>query len=172
MKPSRWSMQLLTTVLLAGFVGMFPAPASAAGPIHIKLEPAGSSVVMGACSFGVEFTELIVHGNLLEFVDKAGEFKRTIIAGNFVVKVTNLETGKSLALNISGQFIFTPNPDGSMTLSAHGQNLFFTVDPDPFVVFHRGRAVLNVTVSGELLALVFNELNGQSQDICQALASL
>jgi hypothetical protein len=59
MKPSRWSMQLLTTVLLAGFVGMFPAAASAAGPIHIKLEPAGSSVVMGACSFGVEFTELI-----------------------------------------------------------------------------------------------------------------
>jgi hypothetical protein len=105
-------------------------------------------------------------------VDKAGEFKRTIIAGNFVVKVTNLETGKSLALNISGQFIFTPNPDGSMTLSSHGQNLFFTVEPDSFVVFHRGRAVLNVTVSGELLALVFSELNGQSQDICQALASL
>ena len=170
MTPFRGSMPRLTIVLLAVFVGGFAATASAARPIHIKLEPAGSTVVMGACPFAAEFAELTVHGNLLDFVNKAGEFKRTIIAGNFVVKVTNLETAKSLALNISGQFIITPNPDGSLTISAHGQNLFFTVDPEPFVVFHRGRAVLNATVSGELLALVFNDLSGQSLDICQALA--
>jgi hypothetical protein len=93
-----------------------------------------------------------------------------LIAGHFLTKVTNLETGTSLLLNNSGQFVFTPNPDGSMTLDAHGRNVFFTVDPEPFVTFHRGRAVLTVTVSGELLALVFNELNGQSVDICRALA--
>jgi hypothetical protein len=170
MTPFRRFMPPLTIVLLVAFAVLFAAPVSAAGPIHVKLEPSGSTVVTGACVFGVEFTEMIVHGNLLDFLDKAGEFKRTIIAGNFVVRVTNLEAGKSLALNISGQFIITPNPDGSLTISAHGQNLFFTVDPEPFVVFHRGRAVVNATVSGELLALVLNDLSGQSQNICDALA--
>jgi hypothetical protein len=36
----------------------------------------------------------------------------------------------------------TPNPDGSLTVAAHGRNLIYTVDPEPFTVFHRGRAVL------------------------------
>jgi hypothetical protein len=111
-----------------------------------------------------------VHGNLLDFLDKVGEFKKTIIAGNFVVKATNLETSKSLTLNISGQFVITPNPGNSLTFAAHGRNLFFTVEPEPFTVFTRGRAVLTATPSGELLALVFNELSGQSLDICQELA--
>jgi hypothetical protein len=110
-----------------------------------------------------------VHGNVLDFLDKAGEFKRTIIAGNFVLKVTNLETDASLMLNISGQFIFTPNPDNSPTLAENGRNLFLTMDPRPFVVLHRGR-VLTETPSGDLLALVFNESNGRSVDICQTLA--
>jgi hypothetical protein len=43
----------------------------------------------------------------------------------------------------------TPNPDGSLTVAAHGRNLFYTVDPEPFTVFHRGRAVLTASVSGE-----------------------
>jgi hypothetical protein len=167
----RGTMRRVTVVLLAAFVAVFVTPTSAAGPIHIKLEPAAVSlVVTGACTFGVEFTDVRVHSNLLDFLDKAGEFKRTIIAGNFVVKATNRETGKSLTLNISGQFLITPNPDNSLTFNAHGRNLFFTVEPEPFVVFQRGRAVLTATVGGELLALVFNEVSGQSVDICQALA--
>jgi hypothetical protein len=163
-------MRRVTVVLLAAFVGVSVTPTSAAGPIHIKLEPTANFVVTGACTFGYNLTEVRVHGNLLDFLDKAGEFKRTIIAGNFVVKATNLETDRSLTLNISGQFVITPNPDNSLTFAAHGRNLFFTVDPEPFTVLHKGRAVLTATPSGELLALVFNELSGQSVDICQALA--
>ena len=167
-------MRRLAFVLAAALVGatVVAAPASAAGPIHIKLEPNPSFVVTGACVFGVEFSDLRVNGNLLDFVDRAGEFKRTIIAGNFVVGVTNLDTAKSLTLNISGQFMFTPNPDGSVRLAAHGRNLFFTVDPEPFTVFHRGRALLTAAPSGDLLALVFEELNGRSLDICQALGAI
>lgn len=163
-------MRRVTVVLLAAFVGACVAPASAAGPLHVKLEPAASLVVTGACSFGTEFTDVRVHGNLLDFLNKSGEFKKTIIAGNFVLQVTNLETGKSLTLNISGQFLITPNADNSLTFNAHGRNLFITVEPDPFVVFHRGRAAVSATVGGELLALVFNEASGQSVDICEALA--
>ena len=163
-------MRRLAFVLVAALVGASVAPASAAGPVHIKLEPNARFVVAGACVFGFELTELRVHGNLLDFVDRAGEFKRTIIAGNFVVGVTNLDTAKSLTLNISGQFFMTPNADGSLTIAAHGRNLFFTVDPEPFTVLHRGRAVLTATPSGDLLALVFEEVNGRSVDICQALA--
>jgi hypothetical protein len=165
-------MRRATLVLFAAFVVGSAAPASAARPIHIKLEPSAHFIMTGACPFGFELIELRVHGNLLDFVDKAGEFRRTIIAGNFVIGITNLETNKSLTLNISGQFIMTPTPDGSLTLAAHGRNLFFTIDPESFTVLHRGRAVLTATASGELLALVFNELNGQSVDICQALGAV
>jgi hypothetical protein len=107
-------MRRINLVLAAALVGSAVAPASAAGPIHIKLEPNPSFVVTGACAFSAEYTDLRVHGNLLDFVDRAGEFKKTIIAGNFVVRVTNLETDNAITLNISGQFIFTPNPDGSL----------------------------------------------------------
>jgi hypothetical protein len=165
-------MRQATLVLLAAVVAGSAAPASAAGPIHIKLEPSANFITTGACAFGFQLIELRVHGTLLDFLDKAGEFRRTIIAGNFVIGVTNLETEKSLTLNISGQFIMTPNPDGSLTIAAHGRNLFFTIDPEPFTVLHRGRAVLTATASGDLLALVFSELNGQSVDICQALAGI
>jgi hypothetical protein len=165
-------MRRLTFVVAAALVCAIAAPVSAAGPIHVKLEPNPSFVVTGACVFAYELTELRVHGNLLDFVDNAGQFRKTIIAGNFVVKVTNLETDNAITLNISGQFIFTPNPDGSLRLAAHGRNLFFTIDPEPFTVFHRGRAVLTVTPSGDMLGLVFNEVSGQSLDICQALGAI
>jgi hypothetical protein len=126
-------MRRVTLALFAALVvGATAAPASAAGPIRIKLEPSAQFIVTGACAFAFELVELRVHGNLLDFVDKAGEFRRTIIAGNFVIGVTNLQTEKSLTLNISGQFIMTPNPDNSLTLAAHGRNLFFTIEPEPF----------------------------------------
>ena len=163
-------MRLLTAVIFVALAGAWPRPVLAAGPTHVRLEPNPSFIVTGACTFAVEYLDLQVHGNLLDFVDKAGQFRKTIIAGNFVVKATNLETDASLALNISGQFVFTPNPDNSLTIAAHGRNLFFTIDPEPFTVFQRGRAVLTATPSGELLALVITDLNGQSTDICQSLA--
>ena len=100
-------MRRMTAVIFAALIGASGAPASASEPTHVRLEPNPSFVVTGACTFAVEFLDLRVHGNLLDFVDKAGEFKKTIIAGDFVVKVTNVDTERSLALNISGQFVFT-----------------------------------------------------------------
>jgi hypothetical protein len=156
--------------LLSALLAAFVIPAGAEAPTHIKLEPLPAFTVTGACDFVVEFAEVRVHGNLLDFFDEAGNFTKEIIAGNFVVRVTNVETGASLTLNISGQFVYTPNPDGSLTLAAHGRNLLFTIDPEPFVVFHRGRAVLTATPTEGFLELVFIEVSGRSADICAALA--
>lgn len=38
------------------------------------------------------------------------------------------------------------------------------------MIFHRGRAVVTATLSDELFELVFNQVSGQSRDICEALA--
>jgi hypothetical protein len=163
-------MRRFTLALLTAFVSAPIASATAAQPTHVQLQPV-SFVLTGACEFSVDLTDLRLHARLMDFVDKTGEFKRAIAAGDEVVKVTNLQTGKSIVLNISGQYVLTPNSDGSLTLTAHGRFLFVTVEPEPFVESTRGRAVLNATVSGEMLALVMETLNGQSVDICQALSA-
>ena len=163
-------MRRLPLVLLTAVLAASAAPAAAAPPERFKLEPAGAFTLTGLCDFEVEIEDVRVHGNSIVFFDTDGVETRTILNGNFVSRLTNLETGKSLLLNISGQFTFTSNPDGSLTLTAHGRNLFFTGDPEPFLVFHGGRAVLRATFTEETFELVFVETSGTSTDMCAVLA--
>lgn len=105
-------MRRVPLALFAALLAVSVPPAAAARPDHIKLEVTGSFTLTGACDFAVEIADLRVHANLLDFFDEAGDLTKEIIAGNFVTMVTNLETGASLTLNISGQFFVTPTPTG------------------------------------------------------------
>ena len=163
-------MRRVLLVLLTGALAVSASPAAGAPPERFKLEPAGAFTLPPVCEFDVEMEEIRVHGNSLSFFDKTGAETRSLLNGNFVSRLTNLETGKSLVLNISGQFTFTSNPDGTLTLTAHGRNLFFTDAPEPFLVFHGGRAVLTLTFTEESLELVFVETSGLSREMCAALS--
>ena len=160
-------MRLVIVLLLTTFVGWTAASASAVPPERFKLEP--SAFTIGAvCDFDVEYAEVRVHGNGIVFFNASGDVTTTIISGNFVATLVNAATGTSLTLNISGQFVITPNPDGSQSLVAHGRNLFFTDVPEPFFRFHRGRAVLTIT---DEFGLILEEVRGKGFDVCEALAS-
>jgi hypothetical protein len=162
-------MRRVLFVLLTALLGSAAAPAAATPPERFKLEPI-EFTIEAICDFDVEYAEARVHGNNLVFFDAEGDVTKAIIAGNFVTTLTNAATGASLTLNISGQFFITPNPDGSQTLVAHGRNLFFTVAPEPFLVFHGGRAVLTITFTEDSVELVLNEVSGKGFDVCEALA--
>jgi hypothetical protein len=164
-------MRRLLLVLLTGIIGASVAPAAAAPPDRFKLDSGGTFTLPGFCDFDVEIDEVRVQGNSIDFFDNDGVPTRSILNGNFVSRITNLETEESLLLNISGQFIFTSNPDGTLTLTAHGRNLFYTTDPEPFVVFRGGLAVLTVTFTEESLELVFVDVSGMGFDVCEALAA-
>ena len=156
---------LLVTVVITSAASV----AGAQQPLHIKPEPLDLMMV-GVCSFDVHYSEVRVHGNDLVFFDPQGDLTKEIVAGNFVTTVTNVETGASLTLNISGQFFITPNSDGSLANDAHGRNLFFTTAPEPFLLFHRGHTDLTLTFTEESFELVIHELRGQGVDLCAALA--
>jgi hypothetical protein len=164
-------MRRFVLILLTALFAFAATPAAAVPPERSKLQPA-EFTIEAVCDFDVESSDVRVHGNEIVFFDREGNLTKAIIAGNFVVRLTNAETGSSLTLNISGQFFLTPNPDGSQTLVGHGRNLFFTVTPEPFFVFHVGRAALTVSFTEESVDLVFNEVRGKSNDVCDALAEL
>ena len=162
-------MRRLLLILLTAILGSAAPLAAAAPPERVKLEPA-EFTIEGICDFDVEYSEVRVHGNSLVFSGREGDFTKAITSGNFVATFTNATTGASRTLNISGQFLFTPNPDGSQTLAAHGRNVLFTVAPEPFMVFHVGRAVLNISFTDDSVEFVFEEVSGKSFDVCEALA--
>jgi hypothetical protein len=135
-------MRRVFFLFLTVVIGSVATPTRAQQPERFKLEPI-EFTLQGICDFDVQVNDLRVHANNLVFFDKEGDVSKAIVAGNFVTRYTNSVTGASLTLNISGQFFITPNPDGSQTFALHGRNVLFTVEPEPLLIFHRGRG--NVT---------------------------
>jgi hypothetical protein len=161
---------LLSTVLVVLVsAGLVADPAPAARPEKIRLEPS-QFTIEGICGFPVELHDLVVRANIMLFFNRHGELSKIIIAGHYSTKLTNAETGTAITLNLSGQFIQRPNPDGSFTLFAHGRNLFFTLAPEPFMIFRGGRVVATLTFSEEAgLEIVINKVSGRGFDVCEVL---
>jgi hypothetical protein len=83
-------------------------------------------------------------------------------AGPFVGTATNLDTGKTVKINLSGSFSVVQHRDGTVTITSHGavlSSLFGTI-------FH-GRTVIVLDASGNVISRTFN---GTEQDLCAELA--
>jgi hypothetical protein len=92
-----------------------------------------------------------------------------LVTGVLKVEVTNLSTGKTLALNISGPGKFSA--DGS-TIQARGTWLLFgeagqLPGPDPGMLLVSGHTTLNLGPAG----IASMTVRGTVEDICAALAS-
>jgi hypothetical protein len=72
------------------------------------------------CGFPVLFTP--THQDLLQIFDFGDG--RFLFTGALTVTATNLDSGKSVALNLSGSNTFTVNSDGSSSLSFTGGTVF------------------------------------------------
>jgi hypothetical protein len=138
--------------------------ASAAKPTRQPL-PASEDVVIGDCGFPVEIHFLQDKGTLTTFTDKSGAVVFELTTGPLVVAVTNLETGESLHLNISGPGMFRVEKDGTATFTGTGPWLFFGFSPAeglPTFFLAEGKFVFENGTFTQVGRLV---------DLCAALAA-
>ena len=160
----RRSLGLLVVAVTAALV--IPV-ASAIQPVKEFL-PFEGAELPGICPFTVQIDVLANKEYSKTFSDG-----RMLITGVFKIRLTNLESGKSMDANISGQGVFRFHEDGSATLHAHGRWLFFffpgQLGPgEPGRMFlNSGRVILNQGPEGDELV----RRTGHKRNVCAALAS-
>jgi ribosomal protein S28E/S33 len=140
----------------------FTSAASADKPVR---EPAPSADVTG--SFCADF-DVLVHvtgdkGKAITF--SSG---RTTISGQLKVELTNLETDKTVARNISGPVFISA--DGS-TVTLSGRSMLFgeagEFGPDPILWITSGPDIVTLDSEGNITGLT---TSGHVIDMCEVLA--
>jgi hypothetical protein len=119
----------------------------------------GPDTLSDTCSFPVliQPTAPDVQNNFFIFSD--GEI---FGSGPFVGTATNLDTGKTITINLSGSFSVVQQSDGTTTITSHG-----TVLSSLFGTTFYGRTVLVINANGEVISRTFN---GTEVDLCAELA--
>jgi hypothetical protein len=83
-------------------------------------------------------------------------------SGPFVGTATNLDTGKTVKINLSGSFSVVEHSDGTTTITSNGfvlSTLFGTI--------FSGHGVLEFDANGDVTSRTFN---GRERDLCAELA--
>lgn len=83
-------------------------------------------------------------------------------SGPFVGTATNLDTGKTVKINLSGSFSVVEHSDGTTTITSNGfvlSTLFGTI--------FSGHGVLQLDTNGDVTSRTFN---GRERDLCAELA--
>jgi hypothetical protein len=116
MRRSRW---LVLLAIAAGLLAVPPALADK--PTRFPLPATPSQMSADICGFPVDFVPL--QNKEYGKVFSNGVFA---INGVFKAQFTNVETEKTITLNISGPLKFTPQPDGTtLVTGTGGQAIFF-----------------------------------------------
>jgi hypothetical protein len=162
--------RLLVVVFLMGLALLGPASiARADKPQRQDVPDFEPFIVSGICSFDLRVTQLVNEEVTSTFQDG-----RQQTTGQLTVRLTNIATGKSIDVNVSGPVTYTPNPDGSFTAVFRGRSLIFPNDPNaPPPQQHifwvaSGRVVM--TVSGDFAIFSLVHVVGTTLDVCQTLA--
>ena len=141
-------------------------PASAAGPTRIPLDPVHDVQAAGiVCPFAVSVDSVSINETLA--ILSSG---RVFITGASVERVTNLDSGKSVVLNVSGPVTIS-SAAGVDTFVAGGRNLwgFHRGDLGPgqpgILLLTTGLAILTVSESG----LTFTHDGGTTENLCETL---
>jgi hypothetical protein len=91
-----------------------------------------------------------------------------LATGNFVTRMTNTSTGKSITINISGPGRFIIHPDGSFTLEATGRWFLGLIENAPFTAFiSSGRVVISFAPDGTGTLV---SQSGPVEDVCALLS--
>jgi hypothetical protein len=83
-------------------------------------------------------------------------------SGPFVGTATNLDTGKTVKINVSGSFSVVQHSDGTVTITSHGavlSSLFGTI-------IH-GRTIIQLDANGDVIS---STTDGTVEDLCAELA--
>ena len=82
-------------------------------------------------------------------------------AGPFVGTATNLDTGKTVKINVSGSFSVVQHSDGTVTITSNGSVL-----STMFGTILSGRSVIQLDPNGN----VTSTFDGTKEDLCAALS--
>ncbi|HSM58088.1 MAG TPA: hypothetical protein VK879_18170 [Candidatus Sulfomarinibacteraceae bacterium] len=160
---------LVVPLVLLGFVLMFALAATVAAvpPDKEPTEPLEPFVISGACAFDVLVDAVFDRGMFKAFYDQEDHVRRFAITGALRVRLTNLSSGESIDLNVSGPAFVEPQPDGTTLVAGPGPWLHFFIEDLPALALVRGRTEFLIDQEGnwELLSVA-----GNVQDVCQMLA--
>ena len=90
-----------------------------------------------------------------------------IDTGAAKMQLTNLETGKTIAVNISGPQVVKVFSDGSVVLSDVGPWLFNEIPGLPGIFLSEGRVTITIDPTGNVTI----DGNGRIVDLCAALSA-
>ncbi len=149
--PPALSVAALTAALLVVPVGAQAKPQSAVD----------SFTVTGECTFDVRFDvtgtyNVIEHGDTVIYTAPASK-----------VRLTNLETGRSIVVSLAGALKERTAPDGSVTGVGTGHNLFLSASTDG-LPYTTGRVTYSYDPATGATALGGG--TGRAVDLCDRLA--
>lgn len=95
---------------------------------------------------------------------------RILVTGAFVARATNVVSGKSITFNNSGAVTLTPNADGSLSIDARGQLLFFFFAEDlGGARLLRTTGLIQETLSANNVVTAFTHSGGAEENLCETL---
>lgn len=140
--------------------------AVAAAPIRIPLDPVHDMQLAGViCPFAVSVDSLSINETFTML-----ENGKVFITGASVERVTNLDNGKSIVLNVSGPVTIT-DANGFPTFTAKGRNLWgfhrgdLGAGQPGSLLLTTGLAILTVSESG----MTFTHSGGTTENLCETL---
>jgi hypothetical protein len=141
-------------------------PARAVAPLRLTLDPFHDRIPAGAvCPFRVAVDSLSIN-ETLTILDNG----RVFVTGSSVERVTNLDNGKSVVINVSGPFTLT-EAGGVQTFVARGRNLW-TFGPGALapgssaaLLLTTGLAIYTQSPSG----ITFSHDVGTTENLCETL---
>ena len=118
-------------------------------------------MISGFCDFDVLVEPLASKTYNTTFFDRDGNPTRDLGTGRLVVRMTNVDTGRSIELNISGPGTFVDGPAG-LTVDTHGNWMLF-IDGQLFTLSGHGQFFVDATSE----TIVFRR--GHITDLCPIL---
>jgi hypothetical protein len=150
----------LATIAAVALVLALAGPAAAAKPERVAV-PQETFVISGFCDFDVLVEPLASKTYNTTFFDRDGNPTRDLGTGRLVVRMTNVDTGRSIELNISGPGTFVDGPAG-LTVDTHGNWMLF-IDGQLFTLSGHGQFFVDATSE----TIVFSR--GHITDLCSIL---
>ena len=147
---------MLVAALMAATI--LPTVAWAAAPVK-ETTISGSFVVSEeSCGFAVAVEPRHDKLRLFTFADG-----RELLTASYLATATNLDTGKAIQVNLSGQGVFTPNPNGGI-FTTTGNTLLS--DPGSLRLI-AGPITFELDANGNLIRTVVSQ---RARDVCAALS--
>lgn len=163
MRAPRLILVTIVTVLVA-----LPAAGAGADQPTRMVEDASADFTTESCGFPVR-VQYEGHLTFLTFDANGTGTTRLFVGGTVVATLTNLATGASLRVNISGPLFEDTAPDGSIDSPGPGPWLFPRRNPitgEPGIWLLRGVNTLTVDAAGNATW----SFVGTSENLCPELA--